>query len=178
MATEYTNKEKEGEFLIYRNEAHVATFSPESNHVGFTPGNDKYAPPVGREVARIQTALAEESKGGASTPVELPEMVIDPTPTPPPVSPKPKVDPRDAKISKLEQFIQSQTIEIAELKTQLRGETVQRVPERYKGINLNDPDSPVKDPALGDLTPAYVKWAREGGYTKEQFAQAYKGRKI
>ena len=49
------------------------------------------------------------------------------------------------------------------------------VPERYQD-EVDESDAPLKNPTQGDLTPDYVKWAREGGMTREVFHRRYRGR--
>lgn len=49
-------------------------------------------------------------------------------------------------------------------------ETVERKQHAEDGI----PEPPPCEPSLGDLTPAYIEWARK--YHKEDFEARYEGR--
>ena len=60
MATNYTTKKVEADYEIYRNGIHVATYDPVTDDTTYTHGNDKYATPIGKEVAAIKNPPAEE----------------------------------------------------------------------------------------------------------------------
>ena len=147
MATQYTSKKVGGDFEIYRNSEHVATFDPVSEDVTYTNGNDKYAGPIGKEVVSItSTAPVVE---------EVPEPVPEP-----------------AEYLKLRKRIIALEKENLALKAP---KTANRIPKRYQGIPFGAPGSPPMG-KMGDITPEYVEWARNGGYTKDQWLQAYAGR--
>ena len=79
-------------------------------------------------------------------------------------------------IARLLKYTASLEGEVRDLKAKERGDKVDRTPDRYKGIPSAMEGAPVQDPHLGDMTPEFIAWARDGGYTKAQFLQVYSNR--
>jgi hypothetical protein len=155
MATTYTHKKSESNYEIYRNDDHVATYDPITEEVSYTGNGKKYAVPISKEV----TVIAEPK---SIAPIES--------------DPAPKVFNVNAALIKAHKYIVSLEKEVQDLKTQQRGGVaVARVPERFRDP-VGDTGAPVKEPHLGDLTPDYIEWARNGGMTSEVFQRRYKGR--
>lgn len=189
MATKYTNqRDDDGGCKIFRNDKAVATLNPPSGEVTYIGDGKKFAVPISKEIALVLDALGEgvtsdpiaEKAAGkeqeavaameeASTPIN-PEALADPMP------PTPPRDPKDVVIDRQEKHIASLQEEIRELQRRASGDLTPKVPDRYKGIDMHPEGSPVWSREQGNCTPEFVKWAREGGYTKEEFLQVYKGR--
>lgn len=146
MATQYTNKKVGEDFEIYRNSEHVATFDPLSEDVTYTNGNDRYSGPIGKEVASITNSA-------------------------PTLEPVEEV-PEPAEYLKLRKRITALEAENRALK---EPKPTTRVPKRYQGIPFGAPGSPPMG-KMGDITEEYVEWCRNGGYTEDQWNQAYQGR--
>lgn len=159
MATKYTHSKVGSNYEIQRNGEQVATFDPITEEVAYVGEGKKFAVPIGKEVTTITDADAPadapaETSGEVST-KELTKA-----------------------LTKANKYIASLEGEIRDLRNDQRGggNNTTRVPDRYKGIPTNPKGAPVQTPHQGDLTPEFVAWAREGGYTKEQFLQVYSGR--
>lgn len=160
MATEYTHKKVDSEFYIYRNEDHVANYEPVSGEITYFGDSKKFAGPIAKEITKIVTDVPTKVEKEVS---RLKKYTEEPTAIP------------DKEVVKLRKYIASLEAEVCELRAKERGEAVVHTPERYEGVPVGAEGSPVMGNE-GDLTPDYLKWAREGGYTEEQFIQAYKGR--
>lgn len=170
MATKYTHKKSESDYEIYRNDDHVATYDPITEEVTYTGEGKKYAVPISKEVTLIVDAEEQaEPKGGAST--ESDQAPIDATK-------ESDQAPTDAKAAlvKAHKYIASLEKEVQDLKIKQRGgNAAPRVPERFRDP-VDETGAPVKEPMLGDLTPDYIEWARNGGMTPEVFQRRYHNR--
>ena len=161
MATTYTHKEsaQEGLYEIYRNGEAVAAYTHETKGVDYIGNGKKFAVPISKEVTAI-----------AGTLTVLETELADPVP------PTPPRDPKDVVIDRQEKHIASLQEEIRELQRRASGDLTPKVPDRYKGIDMQPEGSPAWSALQGNCTPEFVKWARDGGYTKEEFLQVYTGR--
>lgn len=195
MATEYKHEKDGDDFKIFRNDEHVATFDPVTEEVTYTHGNDKYAGPVAKEVNNIKNASPAE--GLTADKIERAREVFQANEGQAPDAPtgegvslaedapiEADVDGLKAEIFRLESELADArkvndllSKENADLRGNRQAEQsgANRVPERYAD-KVDDSKAPAQDPALGDLTPAYIEWAREGGMKPEVFLRRYKGR--
>ncbi len=183
MATKYTHKKEDEVYHIIRNDEHVATLDPTTEEVTILDGNSNYAAPIGRVVAEIMRGAEPEEPAEPEAPAEPeepaePEAPVDPVKKQAPAEPEATAGEKvlETKIAKLNKHIASLEAEIRKLRNEAAGIKDNRTPDRYKGIPTNVEGSPVQDPHLGDMTPAFIQWARKGGYTEAQFLQVYKTR--
>mgnify|MGYP000045903475 FL=1 len=160
MATEYTHKKTGENFHILRNTEHVATYNPTLDDVSYTEGGGKYAGPIGKEVSKITQVTPP------SEPIEDPKPVAK-------TSEVQRLRKQRTQDSKL---IESLEQEIRELNEQIKsGKKIKAPSGRYKDV-VDLTGSPVRSKHLGDLTPDFIEWARNGGFTKEVFLRRYTGR--
>ena len=158
MPTKYTYKKVEGDFEIFRNDEHVATYDPVTEDVTYTHGNDKYSGPIGREVVKIKQG--------------------DPPATPePPKEVTPKVVAADQDlVAQLNSRIKALQLELAMLRDETKNDQpVVNRPSRYDGLEARPKGCPATGP-YGDMDDKFVEWCRKGGVSKEHFIQRYKGR--
>lgn len=148
MAAEYTTNKIGDKHEICRNGELVATYTVASGTTIYAGDGKKYAVPISKQIKSLEGVSAPP----ADEPAESNEVV------------------------QLKQYVESLKSEVQELKRQLAGENTTRVPDRYKGVPIDHPDAPPMDPRGGLITPAYLDWARSGGFTEEQFIRVYKGK--
>lgn len=164
MAVKYTNKQAGEDYEIYRDDVHVATYDPTSDDTTYTNGSDKYSGPIGREVVVIQ---------GSFTDPPPPELTSEVS-SPPPSKPKETLKLTN-KIIELEKLVLSLKKEIVELEACANNGATKSVNPRYVDkVDLTG--APVTSKYLGDLTPDFIEWARNGGMTEEVFTRRYTGR--
>ena len=161
MPTKYTNQNVEGDFKIFRNDDHVATYDPVTEEVAYTDGNEKYAGPIGRQVSAIKAPPVEETPPPAPVVEEEPAPVVE--------------EDLIRENRRLKNVINDLSIQLGEARDK-NADAQEHVADRYKGIPTDPKNAPVQTANLGDLTPEFVEWARAGGYTEEQFLQVYTGR--
>lgn len=163
MPVEYTHKLVDGDYKIYRNDEHVATYDPVTEDVTYTHGDDKYAGPIGREVAKIQKSGQDVEE--PALPATTPPVAAPPAPK------KPKeltaLELLEARVAAIEERL---TIELPKIPLNVR-----KTRDRFED-HVDLTDAPVCDPHLGDLTPEFVEWARNGGMTREVFRKRYYSR--
>lgn len=152
-------KTEDGNFDIFREDKHVATYDPASEEVTFTSEeNEKYAGPVGKEVQVIL-----ETSGGGSDP-DLDGSEGD------------SATGADVKLEALKRQVKQLQAENSRLKHQIgmdpeEDPAAPRLPARFDD-EVDESKAPKKDPQLGDLTPEYVEWARKT-MPREVFVKRY-----
>lgn len=167
MPAKYSHEKTEaGDYQILRNDVVVATYDAIEDDVTYTEDNDRYAGPIGREVAKI--------KRGEDTLKDIPdspEAFPDPEPKPD-KQPAPEA-PVTAEVIRLRAQVASLEQELADMRNP--GTRPSSPPARYEGIEYQPEGSPEMGPH-GDLDEEFVKWCRNGGVSKEHFIQRYRGR--
>ena len=174
MPTKYTYKKVEGDFEIFRNDEHVATYDPVTEDVTYTHGNDKYSGPIGREVVKIKQG---DPPATPEPPKEVtPEPPKEVTPEPPKeVTPKVVAADQDL-VAQLNSRIKALQLELAMLRDENKNDQpVVNRPSRYDGLEARPKGCPATGP-YGDMDDKFVEWCRKGGVSKEHFIQRYKGR--
>jgi len=180
MATTYkTEKTTSGNFDIFRNDEFIATYDPIEEKLTWVKEEFKrFQNHVTREVNALLEAPAEASAPDA--PAETPEAPAEAPVQVVPEIPNAGENSKDFEIRRLKNMIMSQQIEI----TRLNDEVKKLRGGASNGSSLINPrftdkidltGSPVQDPNLGDLTPAFVEWAREN-MPYEIFVKRYKNR--
>ena len=167
----YTHKTNGAIIEISRNDLVLATYDPiteETNYVN--PSYAKYSGQVGRVIAEMKQAPADETPKD-----ETPEVKSEKPTKEKPAKEKP-VD-LEAEVKRLKNLVSLLQVENANLKGTIskhnEGASV-RQPERFEdAVDLTG--APVRDKMLGDLTPAFVEWARKN-MPKEVFEKRYKNR--
>lgn len=167
MPTKYTTQKVNSDHEIYRNDVHVATYDPATDDTTYTNGNDKYAGPIGRQVIQLKETPPEGELYEA-------EVIILEEPDPQRESKSGEVK-LILQLANQAKHITSLKQEIFDLKRLLRGDKKPKTPARYEGIDYAPEGSPCKGPH-GDLTPEFVEWARNGGWSEAHFLQVYTGR--
>jgi hypothetical protein len=182
MPTAYTTKKNGSITEIYRNEDQIASYDPVSEETTYIKAEyEKYSNHVGRAVNDLKTA-----EKAASAPVNTPEV----PPVPPEVVKLPVVasqpivpivtvtvveEDKDTTIRRLKSQLQDAHAENARLLDQIKKKPSEvREPERFAD-KFDLTGAPAQDGQLGDLTPAFIEWAREK-MPKEIFEKRYKNR--
>jgi hypothetical protein len=163
----YTAKNVGGKFEISRGEEHVATYDAVGESLTWVKDEyKKYQNHVMRVVKNLDNVPEDEPED--APPVEK----IEDTPAP---APAPELS-----VAQLKNLVKSLQMEIATLRDtiakQNKSPSREKEPERFSDkIDLSK--APLQDPNLGDLTPAFIEWAREN-MPKEIFVKRYKNRGV
>jgi hypothetical protein len=105
---------------------------------------------------------------------------VEKTDDAPPVEKTDDAPPPELSVAQLKNLIKSLQMEIATLRDtiakQNKTPSREKEPERFSDkIDLSK--APLQDPNLGDLTPAFIEWARQN-MPKEIFVKRYKNRGV
>lgn len=163
-------------FFIYRDGVHIATYDPVEESTSWVlPKYQRFNAGVVEEVNRIKNGA-----GSDDFPPEVPEREaakVDPinptgmTAEPSLVAPVEEVKRLKARITQLEMDKAYLLDENAKLKRAVDPTGARPAP--FGGADLST--APKTDPNLGDLTPAFIEWAREN-LPADVFERHYRNR--
>lgn len=200
MASKYSHKNSDGTYKILREDVVVAIYDPATETLTYTSKDyEKYSGSVESEVKEITAEANAGPTGGATgpTPDLTDRGVTGPGPTggtapagksdagatgatsqnasiaPGPTGP---VDlDENARLRSELAHVKGENARLRDDIAKLRqAKSPNHVLERFADpVDLTD--APAQDPNLGDLTPAFVDWAREN-WEEEIFRKRYAGR--
>jgi len=172
----YTAKQVGSVVEVERDGIHVATYDPVSEETKILSDDfEKFSNHIGRAVkdfiddtvrekveedAHVDPDTIEQPNFLASTPEEAPTTL-------------------QSDLASLKSQLQNERAENARLRERiqkLEGKSKDRksTPERFSDpVDLTD--APLQDPTLGDLTPAFIEWARKN-FNKDVFKRRYNNR--
>lgn len=177
---------------IFREKTLVAVYDTETKEIAYEPGKSSLALTVKATVDRFLKENAAKEPSVEEPPAEAPPEEN------PPAKKKTaakKTAKKTAKVSDKEKLEVAER-EIADLKNSVKGLSYENqllrltikdrkertvpqhplsaCPDRYED-EFDDSEAPVQDPALGDMTPEYLTWAKKNMPVKV-FEKRYGGR--
>tara|TARA_R110002153_G_scaffold104456_2_gene242308 strand:+ start:4935 stop:5492 length:558 start_codon:yes stop_codon:yes gene_type:complete len=180
----YTAKQVGSVVEVERDSIHVATYDPVSEETKILSDDfEKFSNHIGRAVKDfIDDTVREKVEEDAIVyTIEQPNFLAS-TPeeeTPEEETPEEAPTTLQSDLASLKSQLQNERAENARLRERiqkLEGKSKDRksTPERFSDpVDLTD--APLQDPTLGDLTPAFIEWARKN-FNKDVFKRRYNNR--